>query len=229
MKKLLIILVSLFVCAQAHAQFYVGGTFGFTYSNVAGAGGGGFGGFDDFDDFNTGDNGGDDTQSGFSFKFLPELGYHLSTSMAVGVSVGYIKGYAALGSIDITDYKALLSSALSTAADISSDDGGGFSSIRVAPYIRYTLIRKGGFEIFTDGVFGFNFLTEKFSDGKYFSLELALRPGVSFAISDSVKLLAKIGSVGFQHLRDSDGDFKLTRLGLDLDGSNLMLGAAFYF
>lgn len=224
MKKLFIILLSLFVCAQAHAQFYVGGSFGFTYSNLAGAGGG----LSDFDDF---DNGGgyNDTQSGFSVKFLPEMGFHFTSRLAVGVSAGYIRGYAALGSIDVTDYKALLNSIVSTAADVSSDDGGGFSAIRLAPYVRFTLIRRGGFEIFTDGVLGFNFLTEKFSDGKYLSLELALRPGVAFAISDSVKLLAKIGSVGFQHLRDSDGDFKLTRMGMDLDGSNLMLGAAFYF
>ena len=59
-------------------------------------------------------------------------------------------------------------------------------------------------------------------------MELCLRPGVSFAISDSVKLLAKLGSAGFQHFRNTDGDIKLTRLG-DIDGSNLMLGAAFYF
>ncbi len=227
MKKLLIALVLAFICVQGHAQFYAGGTFGFTFSTLAGAGG-----MSDFDYYGTGGDYEDyedasSAQKGFSFKILPEFGYHLSLSMAAGISLGYIKGYAALGSIDITDFKALLNSAISTAADTQSE-GSGYSAIRLAPYIRYTMVRKGGFEIFTDAGVGFNYIMNK-SSTNYFSLEFCLRPGVSFAISDSVKLLAKMGSLGFQHLRDKDGGFKLTRFGLDIDGNNMMLGAVYYF
>jgi hypothetical protein len=231
MKKLLIALVLVFFCTQGYAQFYVGGTFGFSYSNLKGLGG--MGGFDDF--YGVGDgNGYDDddysspAETGASFKLLPEIGYHLSLSTAVGASFGYIKGYAALGSFDIQDYKALLSTLISTAADTQSKDGG-YHAIRVAPYLRYTVVRKGGFEIFADAVAGINFIMDRSSETNYLSMELCLRPGVSFAISDSVKLLAKLGSAGFQHFRNTDGDIKLTRLGVDIDGSNLMLGAAFYF
>jgi len=208
-------------------QFYAGGTFGFSYSNLKGAGGmTDLGGFDDYEDYNNPEA--SPADKGFSFKILPEIGYHLSLSTAVGASFGYIKGYAALGSFDIADYKALLSTLISTAADTQSDDGG-YHAIRLAPYLRYTVVRKGGFEIFADAVAGFNFIMDKSSDTNYLSMELCLRPGVSFAISDSVKLLAKIGSAGFQHFRNTDGDIKLTRFGLDLDGNNLMLGAAYYF
>jgi hypothetical protein len=231
MKKLLIALLFVFIGTQGYAQFYVGGTFGVTYSRLAGAGGmmdfGGFGDYDDYDDYD--DYGSSDAQTGFSFKLLPEIGYHLSLSMAAGVSFGYIKGYAALGSMDITDYKAMLSTVISTAADTQSE-GGGYHAIRLAPYIRYTMIRKGGFEIFTDVVAGFNYILDKSAGSNYISLEACLRPGISFAISDSVKLLAKTGSIGFQHFRSTDkGGINLTRLGLDLDGNNLMLGAVYYF
>ena len=41
--------------------------------------------------------------SGSSFKFLPEIGYQLLPNAAVGVSFGYIKGYAHL----ITGYNRL--------------------------------------------------------------------------------------------------------------------------
>lgn len=228
MKKLLIAFAFVFVCAQGFAQFYVGGSFGFTSSTVSGAEGMDLG-LDDFEDLEDLDYEASDDMSGSSFKFLPEIGYQLLPNAAIGVSFGYIKGYAAFGSIDIADYKALLSTIISTAADISSDDGGGYSSIRLAPYIRYTLIKEGGFEIFADGIIGVNSITDKSSDSKITSMEICVRPGISFAISSRVKLLAKMGSVGIQNLKMKDSDFKVTRFGLDLDGNNMLLGAAFYF
>jgi hypothetical protein len=231
MKKLLFALLLAFICVQGHAQFYMGGTFGFTYSNLSGVGD--LSGYDDDYYYGLGD--GSDyedyeshAQKGFSFKFLPEIGYHLSLSTAVGINFGYIKGYAALGSMDLADYKAMLSMVIGTASDTQSESGN-ISAIRVAPYLRYTLVRKGGFEIFTDAVAGFNYIMDKSSSTNYTSLEICLRPGVSFAISDSVKLLAKMGSLGFQYLSGAEGSIKLTRFGLDLDGNNMMLGAIYYF
>jgi hypothetical protein len=93
MKKLLFALLLAFICVQGHAQFYMGGTFGFTYSNLSGVGD--LSGYDDDYYYGLGD--GSDyedyeshAQKGFSFKFLPEIGYHLSLSTAVGINFGYI-------------------------------------------------------------------------------------------------------------------------------------------
>ena len=140
------------------------------------------GGFDDF--YGVGDgNGYDDddysspAETGASFKLLPEIGYHLSLSTAVGASFGYIKGYAALGSFDIQDYKALLSTLISTAADTQSKDGG-YHAIRVAPYLRYTVVRKGGFEILPTQLQVLISLW-MIIETNYLSMELCPRPGVS--------------------------------------------------
>ncbi len=227
MKRLAIVFALVFICAQGFAQFYVGGTFGLTSSKVTGAEG--FGDLSDFSDYEDMDYEVAPDASGSSFKFLPEIGYQLLPNAAVGVSFGYIKGYAAFGSLDITDYKALLNTIVSTAADVSSDDGGGISSLRLAPYVRYTLIREGGFEIFADGVLGINSISDKSSDSNLTAIELCVRPGISFAVSNRVKLLAKMGSVGLLHASMKDSDFKVTRFGLDLDGNNMSLGAAYYF
>ena len=58
-------------------------------------------------------------------------------------------------------------------------------------------------------------------------MELCLRP--VFLLPSAIVKLGKAGFCGIQHFRNTDGDIKLTRLGVDIDGSNLMLGAAFYF
>ena len=71
MKKLLIALVLVFFCTQGYAQFYVGGTFGFSYSNLKGAGG--MGGFDDF--YGVGDGNGYDDDD---YSSPAETGFHLN-------------------------------------------------------------------------------------------------------------------------------------------------------
>ncbi len=220
MKRLVIVFALVFICAQGFAQFYLGGSFGFTSSKLSGV---------DFSDFSDEGHEVHVDMSGSSFKFLPEVGCQLLPNLAAGVSFGYIKGYAAFGSLDVTDYKALLSTVFSTVADVSSYDGGGFSSIRLAPYVRFTLFREGGFELFADGVLGVNSISEKSSEIKISSMELCVRPGISFAVSNRIKLLAKMGSLGFLNLKAGDSDFKLTRFGLDLDGNNMLLGATYYF
>lgn len=237
MKKLAILLAMITLgIAQGHAQFYAGGSFGFTSSKVS--------------------LGDEKDQSGSSFKLLPEIGYQYKSNLAFGVSVGYIKGYAAFGSLDVTDIKALCNAVVSTAADVSSDgDQLKISCLRFAPYARYTVFKSGKFEVFVDGVIGFNSITfnnefdlgnfkgnenfgaprkesgssDKDDDMDLTSFELSCKPGIAYNIGKSVKLFAKIGSVGYQHLSMKDSDFSVSRFGLDVDGNNMLLGAVVYF
>ena len=69
MKKKLFVMVALLACmTTASAQWYVGGSFGFTSSKI--------------------DNGNTD-QSGSSFKIIPDIGYKIDDRVSAGVQVGY--------------------------------------------------------------------------------------------------------------------------------------------
>lgn len=224
MKKVFFTLALLFVfIGFASAQFYVGGSFGVTSSKI---------------DF------GETDQKGTSFKILPEVGYQFSDRWAFGTSIGFMKGYAALGSFDPSDLKALATAVVSTVADITSDDmlNADIKTFRIAPYVRYSLLRSERFELFVDGIFAYNMLKVSGeadtslggggsveADEKVTGFEICVRPGASFALTDHFKLTAKIGSLGYQQLKLKDSDFKLNRFGLDVDGSNLLLGLQYTF
>lgn len=233
MKKLLLIVV-IAMCGinQVHAQIYIGGSVGYTNSKIS--------------------MGEDGDQSGSSFKILPEIGYQFNNQMAFGVSMGYMKGYAALAPFDVTDIKALGSAIVSTMTDVSSGDMGDLDlkTFRIAPYLRYTIFESGKFQIFIDGIIGLNFIkadASKIANGisgslgegeleddnlktpKITGLEVCLRPGIALQLTDQCKLFAKIGTVGYQTFKLKDSDFKITRIGLDVDSNSLSLGALFCF
>lgn len=226
MKKILLLLA--FVLSgfsMAQAQVYVGGSLGVSHSKV---------------DFGCSD------QSGTSFKILPEVGYQLSDSWSIGLGFGFMKGYAALGALDPSDYKALANAAVSGVADVTSDDmvDLDLKAIHVAPYVRYTFWKPGKFEFFIDGMFGMNFVKgipeysgstgysssdEDGDDEEFTSFEINFRPGVSYAVTDHIKLTARIGSLGYQHLKMKDSDLKVSRFGLDVDSNNLLFGLNYTF
>ncbi len=228
MKKLLMI-VAIAICGigQVHAQFYAGGSLGFTSTKVSGGG---------------------HEESGSSFKILPEVGYQLNEQFAFGISLGYLKGYAALGSFDASDVKGLINNVMSTVVDLTSSDNIGLNlkSFRIAPYARYTVLESGKFQLFVDGVIGYSVIkgdpSKAQSSGalpddiplpskeqQLTSMEVFVRPGVAVSLVDNFKIIAKFGTLGYQSLKVKDFDDKITRFGFDLDSNNLLLGAVFYF
>ncbi len=233
MKKLLMIIV-IAVCGigQMHAQFYAGGSVGYTNSKVS--------------------DGGSDDQSGSSFKIMPELGYKFSDQMAFGVSLGYMKGYAAMGSFDVTDIKAFTSAIISTAIDGYSGDKGGLDlkGYRIAPYLRCNIFESDTFQFFIEAFAAYSSIsvdaskmgglaggdTDDFDidpsmvqDQELNGIEVGIRPGIALNLSEKCTLLARIGTLGYQSLKLKDSDTKLTRMGVDFDSNNLSLGAIFYF
>lgn len=220
----MIAVIALCGMTQVNAQIYAGGSLGFTSTKLSGGG---------------------ISESGSSFKILPEIGYQYSKDLAFGASFGYVKGYAALGSFDATDFKALINTVMSTAIDLSSSGSGGLNlkSFRFAPYARYTLLETGKLQFFVDGVLGYSLIKADLSGLASLAgsssvpsgtqdltmLEVCVRPGVAVSLSDNFKIVAKFGSLGFQSLKIKDVDPKITRFGLDFDSNNLLLGAVYYF
>ena len=219
MKKKIIALVALLACFAmgASAQVYVGGSLGFTSSKLS--------------------TGGHD-QDGSSFKLLPEIGYQLDQDISIGVQIGYSHGYAAFGSLTVTDIKAAMNTGISTMMDIYEDDYK-LNSFTFAPYVRYTFARYGQVNLFFEGSVGYSNVKSDDtpntngnatgSETKLDVVEIALRPGISFQLSDNVSLLAKLGSVGFMQAKEKESDMKITRFGLDMDSYNLLFGVNFHF
>lgn len=222
MKKLLLTLILAFSCTMiSSAQFYVGGTFGISHSKLS------FGE-------------GVESQSGTSFKILPEIGYQLNDKFTVGGNIGYIKGYAALGSFDPTDIKEFGSAIASSITDVAGGDliDMNLSAFRIAPYVRYSIYKIQKFEFFADGTIGLNFgkgsgILNMGSGGstdvdeKMSSFEVSITPGVAFSVTDKLKLHAKIGAIGYQQLKVKDRDIKLSRFGIDVDGNNILFGLTY--
>lgn len=195
----------------AKAQCFVGGSFGFTSSKLSGGGA---------------------DQDGSSFKILPEIGYQMDEDMAIGLQIGYSHGYAAFGSLSVTDFKALVNTAISTYADIS-EDNTKLNSFTFAPFIRYNLVKMGNAKLFVEGSVGYSNIksegTGRVGERKMDVLEIALRPGISYQLNSSISAMAKLGSLGYMSGKEKDSDQKITRFGLDADTYNLMLGLNFHF
>ena len=219
MKKKIFALVVMLVgiTMGASAQYYVGGSLGFTSSKLS--------------------TGGHD-QDGSSFKLMPEIGYQLDQDISIGVQIGYSHGYAAFGSLTVTDIKAAMNTGISTMMDINEDDYK-LNSFTFAPYVRYTFARYGKVNLFFEGSVGYSNVKSDDTpntngnatgnEAKIDAVEIALRPGVSFQLSDKVSLLAKLGSVGFMQAKEKESDMKITRFGLDMDSYNILFGMNFHF
>src|SRR5574344_673462 len=119
MKKLLLVVVAMFAVANLNAQVYVGGTVGLTHSKVSD---------------------GDASAKGTSYKIVPEIGYRLSDKIAIGASLGYMKGAAALGSFDASDFTQLAKTIAGVGLNVASDFDNNLKSYRFAPYVRYTAL-----------------------------------------------------------------------------------------
>lgn len=218
MKKVLILLAAaamMLVTGQsAKAQFYAGGSIGYSTTTM---------------------HQGDGTSySGSSYKLLPEVGYQLNEKMAVGGTIGIMSGYAALGSFNPADLKGFLEMAVSAYSDFNSNDTS-VSCTRFAPYFRYILFNTRHFDIFVDGVLAYNAIKmrENYDDtwreSNLTGIELAGRPGVRYNVDSNISIVAHLGSIGYQSLSVQNYNYKLTRMGLDLDSNNILIGFEYHF
>jgi hypothetical protein len=145
---------------------------------------------------------GADASSTFSFK--PEVGYNFDESWAVGVQLGFTTTNA-------NEYGA------------KTDDNVNVFSI--APYVRYTFAKTGIASFFVDGGFGFDIYGGD-ADGNVFGI--GVRPGVSFAISEKVSVVSKLGYLGYKKYNDDLGGGSAFGLNTD-NNTNLELGVFYNF
>ena len=115
-----------------------------------------------------------DASSLSAFTIVPEVGYKLDEKWAVGIQLGY-------GSKQTMEKEG--------AGKITT------SVFTVAPYARYTFAKSGIASFFVDGGIQFTSLG---SDSKGSTFGVGLRPGVKFAASDKIDLVARLGYLGYR-------------------------------
>ena len=227
MKKVIAVFAAALVGLSAYAQIglSVGGSFGFTYSSAK--------------------RDGNKVSDGASFKFVPEIGFDLSKNITVGASMGYMHGYAALGSFSLTDFKSLVNVVVGAASDLglTDDTGNKLNGFSFSPFVRFSFLQTKWVDLFVEGGPGYNLVN--FKELKYDAerdkdvwvstnahiIEFAARPGVALKLGDQFKITAKIGALGWQTAFANRDNTKATlnRVGFDIDSNNILLGFSYRF
>jgi opacity protein-like surface antigen len=112
------------------------------------------------------------------FRLIPEIGYKLNDKWDIAVALGYnhISG------------KGI-------------DSQNGFA---INPYARYTFAQCGDFSFFADGGFSYGFNHTSGVEDNLNAWEIAIKPGISYALSEKVSLVAHVGNVGWVFKKQGD-------------------------
>ena len=173
MKKIVMMAVMAVAALSANAQVWIGGEVGFnTTTNTIKV------------------NGASTDKTTNNFILAPEVGYNLNEKWAVAMKLGFIHAD------DNSDVKGLISNVLPF--EIGSIATNAFA---INPYVRYTFVKAGNFSFFADGGIGYaNIHVNGMSD--YFKninqLKVGINPGVTYAISPKVSLVAHLGDLSYQ-------------------------------
>lgn len=179
MKKFIAIAVLAIASISASAQVYVGGSFGLSRNTTA---------------------------NETDFTILPEIGYGINPTWAVGTTIGYNYNY---------------------------DDGIKTNVFAFKPYARYTFFRAANnhLSLFIDGEVGIGAGKSKYEDFDSDTVtiwSIGFKPGVEFSVTDHFGFNAHLSFIGYQGANDAA---KLVgynnEFGIDLSGMNLTFG--FYY
>lgn len=112
------------------------------------------------------------------FRLIPEIGYKLNDKWDIAVALGYnhISG------------KGI-------------DSQNGFA---INPYARYTFAQCGDFSFFADGGFSYEFVHTSGVEDNINAWEIAIKPGISYALSEKVSLVAHVGNLGWSFAKTGD-------------------------
>ena len=241
MKKVLFAIAALLTVASTFSaqaaskgfskkNIYLGGSAGFTSTSVKVPDG----------------VGGTGSTDASSFKIIADLGYDLDKKNSIGLQVGYLSGLASMGSFDNVNISDLLWSVAGIAAD-QRKGNNNISGLRIAPFVRHTLVSNKTFDLFVDAVIGFETFKTKTSgdDGngaivdqgtKANLFELVIRPGFSFKITKDIKFVTRFGSAGYQSIKsktfvgnqNNDGP-EISRFGFSASSGSLLFGFEYHF
>ena len=178
MKKIFVMAVMAAATLTANAQWWAGGSFGLDFSST--------GKFND--DKNT-----------TSFEIAPEVGYNLTDKWAVAVALGF----------GTTNNTAVNNSWANGADGIFSQQSINTTKLEesntyfmVNPYARYTFYKTAPVSFFLDGGVGFKF----FNHERGSQMTVGIRPGISFAATKKLSLVASTGYLGYLKNSEKAGD-----------------------
>ena len=174
MKKIFMTLAAVCVAATMNAQAYIGGGIGLQSTSH-------------------------DGNTTTTIKLMPEIGYNLNDSWALGIALGY--------------------------SEVKNDDDKD-KIFTVNPYARYTFAKFDKVNLFVDGSVAY--AHTDYAGAKSNAFSVGLKPGVAVNLNDKLSFVAHAGFLGYKNEKaDHEGAKAFNTFGFDLDGSDLSFG--FYY
>jgi hypothetical protein len=177
MKKILMTLVAVAMATTMNAQWYIGGEVGFnTTTNTVKI------------------NGVSTDETTNNFTIAPEVGYNLSDKWAVAMKIGFAhSGNNGEVAVLLNNYLGALG---------FKDGKVTTNAIVINPYVRYTFVKSGNFSAFVDG--GIGYISTHVNGTSDFlnninQIKVGINPGVAYAISPKVSLVAHLGDLSYQN------------------------------
>ena len=201
MKKIILMAAFAVASVAASAQVYVGGSLGFESRNA-----------------------GEGKKASMAFSIAPEVGYKLSDNLAVGIQLGY-------SATNDEKKEAVAKSGVEEMEGNKPEGGKTYGIFNVAPYVRYTFAQTGAASFFVDGGVYASFLAGGTDGWKGTIFGVGVRPGVKFAASEKVDVVAKLGYIGWKGAnKDAQGNgFAKSAFGINANNTNLELGILYNF
>ncbi len=149
-----------------------------------------------------------------TFTVAPEVGYMFSDKFGLGLNLSFSTKNDAAAALNAVEGVNALSV---DPADYAKNAFG------VGVFARYIFAKTGIASFFFDGGVAFN--TYKDAGSK---IGIAIKPGVKFAASETVDVVAKIGNIGwYKYLGDKST--KGSGFGVGIEESALSLGVSYNF
>lgn len=125
-----------------------------------------------------------DRKTSFILRLIPEVGYHLTDKVGLGISAGY----------EFNSQHIVLKNTNQPFYDRKNYS----NSYYLTPFVRY-YFNSNRFRLFADGELPFNTNHNQGNDETSFSMGLALRPGVQFEICSRMGLQCYLGALTYNH------------------------------
>ena len=205
MKKIMMTLAAVAVAATMNAQVWVGGEIGFNADKTT-----------------VKNNGVSNDVTTNNFTIAPEIGYNLNEKWAVAMKIGFVH------SEDNGVIKSMIEN-----AGFPVNGKAMTNAFSINPYARYTFFKAGNFSAFVDG--GISYSTvhiNNMSDvmNNINSFGVAINPGISYAVSEKVGLVAHLGDLSFNTswTKAKNVDIKVTDNKFNVSFWNAISFGAYY-
>jgi len=205
MKKILMTLAAVAVAATMNAQVWVGGQIGFNADKTT-----------------VKTNGVSTDVTTNNFTIAPEIGYNLSEKWAVAMKIGFAHNE------DNGVIKSIIEN-----AGFPVNGKAMTNAFSINPYVRYTFFKAGNFSAFVDG--GISYSTVHINNmskvmNNINSFGVAINPGISYAVSEKVGLVAHLGDLSFNTswTKAKNADIKVTDNKFNVSFWNAISFGAYY-